>query len=99
MDIKNHLESTEAISVRVEYFPRTHTTVELLKEIQINMATRGIKPEQFEDRIIFLSMFNDIDWTVKEDSNECFSNSLKVRDYATKHKIKGVSAIEWHFAT
>ena len=38
-----------------------HTTVEILEEIHIKIATRGTRPEQFEDRIIFLSMFNDID--------------------------------------
>ena len=35
------------------------TTVGLLIEIQIKMTTRGIRPE----RIIFMSIFNDIDWT------------------------------------
>ena len=32
-----------------------------LKEIQVRMTVHGIRPEEFEDRIIFLSMFNDID--------------------------------------
>ena len=35
-----------------------------------------------KDRIIFMSMFNDIDWTEKENHNECFSNSEKVKNYA-----------------
>ena len=56
--------------------------MQLLKEIQIKMVTRGIRPEEFEDRIIFMSMFSDIDWSKgKTNSNICFSNSLKVRDF------------------
>ena len=35
-----------------------HTTVELLKEIQIRMTTHGIKAEELEDRIIFMPMYN-----------------------------------------
>ena len=31
-----------------------------------------------------MSMFNDIGWTKKENSNECFPNSLKVRGYAKR---------------
>ena len=50
-----------------------HTTVELLREIQMRKTTRGIKPEKFEDRIIFMSMYNDIVWSKGEaDSNERF---------------------------
>ena len=31
---------------------------------------------------IFMSMFNDMDWTKKDNSTECFSNSEKVKNYA-----------------
>ena len=62
-----------------------HTTVEIFKDIQIKMATRGIRPEEFDDRIIFMSMFNDIDSSKGEDnSNIGLSNSLKVRDRAKR---------------
>ena len=44
-----------------------HTAVELLREIQMRMTTRGIKPAELEDRIIFMSMYNDdIDWSKVE---------------------------------
>ena len=46
-----------------------HPTMEILKEIQMKMAKRGIRPEEFEDRIIFMSLFNDTDWTTKEHFN------------------------------
>ena len=38
-------------------------------------------PEIFKHRIIFMSMFNDIDWTKNGNYNECFSNSEKVRTW------------------
>ena len=43
--------------------PEETTTVEILREIQTIITVRKTRPEEFEDRIIFMSMFNDIDWT------------------------------------
>ena len=51
----------------MEKFPG-HTTLELLREIQRTMAENRIQPEQFEGRIIFMSMYNDIDWISVLDS-------------------------------
>ena len=45
-----------------------HTTLQLLREIHRSMTENRIQPEQFEDRIIFISMSNDIHWT--KDGNE-----------------------------
>ena len=46
-------------------FPR-HTTLKLLREVQ-NMMKKELKvlPKDFKDRIIFMSMHNDIDWNQK----------------------------------
>ena len=43
----------------MEYFPTTQN-MQILQEIQDNMAACQTSPEEFEDRIIFMSMFNDI---------------------------------------
>ena len=43
-----------------------------------------IQPEDFKDRIIFMSMFNDIDWSQKENDEKCISNSEKVKTYAKR---------------
>ena len=65
----------------MEYFPG-HTTVEILGAIQTHMTVRKTRPEEFEDRIIFMSMFNNIDWTSNGNYKECFfSNSELVIDY------------------
>ena len=58
--------------------------MELLRENQMRMTKRGIKPEEFEDWIIFMSMFNDIDWSRGTDISNDFSNALNIKDYANR---------------
>ena len=52
----------EPVEFEWKKFPG-HTTLELLREIQRTLAENRIQPELFKDRIIFMSMCNDIDWT------------------------------------
>ena len=40
--------------------------MEFFKEIQMRITTRRTRLEEFEDRIIFMSMFKNIDWTENE---------------------------------
>ena len=54
------------------------TTMQLLREIQKTMEKNKIQPQQFEDRIIFMSMKNDIDWETIEIKKLVFSNSSEV---------------------
>ena len=51
-----------------------------------NLARKNIKPEMFTDRIIFMSMFNDIDWTQRGNDEICSSNAEKVKDYGSEKK-------------
>ena len=44
----------------MSYFPGL-TSLEILQKIQNDLRERNIEPEKFEDRIIFTSMFNDIE--------------------------------------
>ena len=46
------------------------------------MAENGIKPEEFEVRIIFMSMYSDVDWTTEGNFKKCVSNSMEVKAYA-----------------
>ena len=39
-----------------------HTTLQLLVEIQKMMEEMNCAPEQFTDRIIFVSVYSDTDW-------------------------------------
>ena len=39
-----------------------HTSLKLLQEVQNMMEKDNLQPESFKDRIILMSMYNDIDW-------------------------------------
>ena len=60
MDPREYRELNEIDGEPVEFewniFPGLH-------EIQSKMAENRIRSEEFKDRIIFTSMYNDIDWT------------------------------------
>ena len=59
------------------------SSLQILQEIQQDLDRKIIQPEEFTDRIIFMSMFNDIDWT-KEMMRFSVSNAEKVKDYAMR---------------
>ena len=70
-----------------------HTTLDLLHEFQVLMENElKVQPQQIEDHIIFMSMYNDIDWTRKGNQQVCEENSSCVADYA-RHFCKG----HWSF--
>ena len=50
------------------------TTFGLLQEIQKSMEDRQCEPEQFDDSIIFTSMFNDIVCGEKGNAEKCEVN-------------------------
>ena len=58
------------------------SSLSLLREIQNDLETKNIKPEDFKDRIIFMSMFNDI--VRKKNDEHCISNAEEVWNYAMK---------------
>ena len=60
------------------------TTSEILQKIQKNLDDRQINPAHFESRMMLMSMFIDVDWTMKEKSKICPSNSEEVKNYAKK---------------
>ena len=52
--------------------------------IHSDLQERNIEPEKITDRNIFMSMFNDIDWTRGGNDDNCISYSEKVKTYAKK---------------
>ena len=76
----------EPIEFECNIFPGV-TTLQILKEIKNKMEACQAGPEHFEDRIIFMPMFNDIDWTKVGKSAECFSTSEKVQNYARRFQL------------
>ena len=59
------------------------TTLELVREVQKFMSKMG-EPEQFQGRIIFMSMFNDIIWGSEDNERECIANATLVTLFAKK---------------
>ena len=67
----------ELIEFEWNIFPGL-TSLEFFQKIQKNLQDQKIDPEHFAGRIIFMSMCNDIDWTVKGNSEICVPNSEQV---------------------
>ena len=60
----------------MEYFPG-FTSIEILRKTQEDLEA----PEQFDGMILFMSMFNDTDWTKHGHSLDTISNPKEVRVY------------------
>ena len=61
------------------------TTLGILDEIQKTMTTElKCEPEHFKGRIIFMSMYNDIDWGKRGNKENCISNAHRVTEYARR---------------
>ena len=58
--------------------------VTILSKIQQMMGDLQCEPENFTDRIIFISMFNDIVWDAKGHDQLCVNNSETIQEYAER---------------
>ena len=84
----------EAIEFGWKMFPG-FSSLSILHEIQQDLEKRKIQPEEFKDRIIFMSMFNDIDWKKRKDE-KCISNAEEIRNYAMKFLQGPGSEEKWY---
>ena len=73
----------EPIEFEWNIFPR-RTSLQILLKIQNDLQDRNIEPEEVEDRIIFISMFNIIEWTKKGNEENCISKPEKVKMYVKR---------------
>ena len=77
-----HLRSIDAWKQKIEWFTKFREYRELNG---IDGRTTRVRVDYFprthnsEDRIIFMSMYNDIDWTKAGHKEDCISNSLEVK--------------------
>ena len=53
------------------------TTLQLLHEVH-KFMNKMSDPDQFKGRIIFMPMFNDIIWRIKDNEQECIANATLV---------------------
>ena len=72
-----------ANGIRVEYFLRGFTTLQLCYKVQEFLSKMSVEPENFTGRIISMSMFNDISWRSK-DNEKCESSAQLVSLYAKR---------------
>ena len=72
----------EPMEFECNIFPR-FTPLELVREVQKFMSKMG-EPEQFQGRIIFMSLFKDIIWWNKDNEKECIANSTLVSVFARR---------------
>ena len=73
----------EALEFEWNIFPG-FTPLQILQEFQNKLQKRNIELEKFTDRIIFTSMFTDIDWTRNGNDENCISDSEIVKMYAKR---------------
>ena len=81
---RRELDSIDGEPVVFEWkiFPG-HTTLEFVQEIQKFMKEELKRtPQDFKHRIIFMSIYNDIEWTRKDHREVCLNNSSSVAEYA-----------------
>ena len=77
--MENHLSSSGIFLQDVQQW-------KFSKSFKINW-TLVTSPEELEDRIIFVSMFNEIDWIKKRNCKECRSDSGKVKNFTRRHPL------------
>ena len=66
------------------------TTLGILDEIQKMISELKCELEQFQGRIIFMFMYNDIVWRTPGNEENCVANSRNVATYARRLVISGL---------
>ena len=69
-------------------------TLQLSQEVKELMLRLNQTPKNFEGRIIFMSMFNDMSWGSKDNKIECESNAQLVSLFARRF-VAGVISRSW----
>ena len=84
----------EAIELEWNKLPG-YSSLQILQEIQNDSQRRNIKPEKFTDPIIFMSSFNDIDWTQKKEMME-FAIRTQKESRKTRRDLGPGEAKKWY---
>ena len=83
MNIVNWIVLTEnqSCSSGKNSFPRTRNNAVTSGHPNRRWRNTEFKPEQFEDRVIFMSMYHDIEWGTPGNQETCISDSSEVAAY------------------
>ena len=68
------------------------TTIEILERIKDVMEETGTQSAQCQDRIIFMSMYNDTKYWKQNTRDECWNSAAQVAQYA-----RGFKPVPWKF--
>ena len=60
------------------------STIEIKKRVQKHLNWRN--PESFDQRIIFMSLFHDIAWRKKVNTETCLRSDKEVTAFPAQHK-------------
>ena len=63
------------------------STLGIVQEIQNFITALQCEPEQFKDRIIFMSMYSDIVWGEQGNTEKCEQNSVTVANDARRFTL------------
>ena len=69
--------------IRVDFLPG-FTTLGILDDIQKMMAESKCEPKPCKGSIIFMSMYNEIDWGKRGNRENCIANTHRVIEYARR---------------
>ena len=85
MKLNNHFKELKRIDGMQTEFEWTifpgFTTLGILEEIQKLMEDMQCEPEHFNDRIIFMSMYDEIAWRENGNKEKCAQNTFEVAKY------------------
>ena len=71
-----------------------HTTLDLVQDVPTMTDDElHVQPQDFQERIIFMSMYNDIDWTRQGNEEVCMGISSRVSEYS-EISVRGASSPE-----
>ena len=82
--LRSESHRRKADGVRVENTPRIHNLGPARGDSKKNLKDLQCEPEQFDNRIIFMSMYHDIVWREEGNATNCENNSLAGANYARR---------------
>ena len=81
--VKNSTTSKESLSCWSGRFFPVHTTIELHQKVAKMMDDEiELQPQEFQDCVIFMSMYNDTDWTKRVNRDTCYQKLSRVSEHA-----------------
>ena len=81
-DVVRSPKTTSADRLRVENLHRSQSTGHSPQN-SCRPARKHVTPEKFSDRIIFMSMFNDIELERKDNEDSCATTPRKIKEHAS----------------